>query len=284
MQFDYTTVGHVTIDVLDDGMRRPGGTAFYSALQASRLGLRTRIVTRGLGEEIEALLAPYRDELELEVMPAESTTTLLTRGEGTARSQLLLAWAGPIEEDLELRTAILHLAPVARELPQRWRAGSAFVGLTPQGLLRSWGEPGGELSLAHGPAGAEPAHAELAGRCDALVLSEGERRSAAGLMAAASAAGALVAVTAGPLPTVLHRPDGMTLEVAVPPLPAGPPGADLGAGDVFAAALFVMLAEGAPAERAAAFANAAAAVRMAAAEPSAIGDRDSIAARLREGT
>ena len=36
----YVTVGHVTIDVLPDGERRPGGTAFYSALQAARLGLR----------------------------------------------------------------------------------------------------------------------------------------------------------------------------------------------------------------------------------------------------
>ena len=47
MQFDYTTVGHVTIDVLDDGSRRAGGTAFYSALQAARLGRRALIVTRG---------------------------------------------------------------------------------------------------------------------------------------------------------------------------------------------------------------------------------------------
>ena len=35
----YVAVGHVTIDVLADGRRRPGGTALYSALQAARLGL-----------------------------------------------------------------------------------------------------------------------------------------------------------------------------------------------------------------------------------------------------
>src|SRR2546429_8874944 len=59
-RFDYTTVGHVTIDVLADGSRRPGGTAFYSALQASRLGLRALILTRGAVPEIERLLEPYR--------------------------------------------------------------------------------------------------------------------------------------------------------------------------------------------------------------------------------
>ena len=40
LRFDYTTVGHVTADVLGDGSRRPGGSAFYSALQAARLGQR----------------------------------------------------------------------------------------------------------------------------------------------------------------------------------------------------------------------------------------------------
>ena len=85
-RFDYAAVGHVTIDVLADGTRRPGGTAFYSALQASRLGLRTLILTRGAPREIEQLLAPYRAELELEVQPAEQTTTLHTSGSGAERS------------------------------------------------------------------------------------------------------------------------------------------------------------------------------------------------------
>jgi hypothetical protein len=55
-RFDYTTVGQVTVDVMPDGSRQPGGTAFYSALQASRLGLRTLILTRGVTSEIEQLL------------------------------------------------------------------------------------------------------------------------------------------------------------------------------------------------------------------------------------
>jgi len=83
LRFDYAAVGHVTVDVLADGTRRAGGTALYSALQASRLGLRTVIVTQGVAGEIEELLAPYADELELRVLPARATTTLETAGSGS---------------------------------------------------------------------------------------------------------------------------------------------------------------------------------------------------------
>jgi len=115
LHFDYTTVGHVTIDVLEDGSTQPGGAAFYSALQAARLGLSAQIFTRGNEREIEELLQPYRDELELRIQPARQTTTLQTSGHGESRSQRVLAWAGPIAEDLDFDTSILHLAPVARK-------------------------------------------------------------------------------------------------------------------------------------------------------------------------
>jgi hypothetical protein len=116
VRFDYVTVGHVTVDVLEEtsagtGRRQPGGGAFYSALQAARLGLRAQIVTRGVPDELEALLEPYRAELEVSIAAAEHTTTLETRGDGHARTQRVRAWAGPCEEPTALDTAILHLAP-----------------------------------------------------------------------------------------------------------------------------------------------------------------------------
>ena len=118
--FDYVTVGHVTVDVIAaDGSRRPGGGAFYSALQAARLGLRALILTQGSPPEIEALLAPYRDELELRILPAPATTTFATSWSGGQRSQRVLAWAGPIAGPIEVDTQILHFAPVARETPAR---------------------------------------------------------------------------------------------------------------------------------------------------------------------
>jgi sugar/nucleoside kinase (ribokinase family) len=290
MRFEYTAVGHVTIDELEDGSRRPGGSALYGALQAARLGLRTLIVTRGRAQEIERLLAPYREELELEILPASRTTTLGTRGTGDRRRQWLLAWAGPITGDAAADTAILHIAPVARETPARWPGSASFVGLTAQGLIRRWPEAGGEIS--HAPLAADA----LPPRCDAVVLSEAERAYCAPLFAgrepvssrgrrrssrgAADEAGPLIAVTAGAAATRLYLPD--TSELAVEQ-PAGVETVDdLGAGDVFAAALFVALHEGTGPREAIRFAHAAAAVRLGGSGPGAVGHRARIEERLRQ--
>jgi pfkB family carbohydrate kinase len=296
LHFDYTTIGHVTIDVLDDGSRRAGGAAFYSALQAARLGLRTAIVTRGVAAEIEELVEPYSGELELRILPAAHTTTLRTLGAGfgagsnsgdgardgssaavgssAPRRQRLLAWAGPIAEDIAVETSILHLAPVARESPTRWRGPAAFVGLTPQGLVREWSGEGDEIAVG------KPMRslALLADRCDAIVLSEHERTACASAIDAACAGGAVVAVTAGARPTTILAPAHAGVELEVPAIEQ--PVDDLGAGDVFAAAFFVALAEGQSPLQAASFANAAAAVRMLGVGADAIGERAAIEARL----
>jgi sugar/nucleoside kinase (ribokinase family) len=278
--FDYTTVGHVTVDVLADGSRRPGGSAFYSALQAARLGQRTLILTQG-SPEVERLLAPYRGEIELELLPAPETTTLATAtalatsAHGVQRAQRVLAWAGPIAE-VTVDTAILHLAPVARETPRAWRGRAVFVGITPQGLARDWEARDGAMLSTRPDAEA------IGDRCDALVVSEHERASCAGLISVAIEKGTVVAVTAGARPTAILMPDGREVQVAVPPVQD--PREDLGAGDVFAAAFFVALAEGQPPTKAAAFANAAAAMRVSDLGTEAIGDRPAVQARLHDST
>jgi 1D-myo-inositol 3-kinase len=302
MRFDYTTIGHVTVDVLADGSRRPGGGAFYSALQAARLGLSALILTRGVREEIERLLEPYRDELALEVFDAPQTTTLATSGQGRERSQRLLAWAGEIGSQAAVDTQILHLAPIARETNGRTRGQAAFVGLTPQGLVRDWSAPQRRIVLRTLDLSLLPE------RCDAVVLSEAERDSCAALLepardgipglaggAASRGTSALagepgraderrrpgepvIAVTHGEAPTELRLADGTTARVEVPAVTRMCD--DIGAGDVFAAAFFVALSEGAEPRQAATFANAAAAVRVAADGAGAIGDRAAIEARI----
>jgi sugar/nucleoside kinase (ribokinase family) len=271
--FDYVTVGHVTRDAIDHGTHgiafQPGGSAFYSALQAARLGLRTLVVTQGNPSEIESMLAPYRGELELHTIPAKHTTTLSTRGVGAARTQRMLAWAGPIVEPLELDTAILHLAPVARETPSSWPGSAAFVGITPQGLVRHW-EQGG-IS----PAPLDPSM--LPDRFDAAVISEHERPSCHTLFSVARQRGAHVAVTAGSRPTIVHLPSsgaGPVVQTSTPALVTVRE--DIGAGDVFAAAFFIALADGCTPLEAATFGNAAAAVRIAGVGPGAIGQREAI--------
>ena len=276
IQFEYTTVGHVTADVMPDGTRQAGGGAFYSALQASRLGLRTLIVTRGVPSEIRELLAPHAAELEVRVLQSSATTVLATSGIGRTRSQRILSWAGAMPDGIDVGGGILHLAPVARECPRSWQGAPAFVGLTAQGLARRWTGLGREVQ----PASPDGAALDVAGDCDAIVLSRQESEVCAELLARGAAGGALVAITSESDPNKLRLPDGRTAAVPVPAL-GGPLADDLGAGDVYAAALFVSLANGAGPQEAARFANAAAAVLMLGRGPGATGDRAAVAARLR---
>jgi sugar/nucleoside kinase (ribokinase family) len=268
VRFDYTTVGHVTVDLMSDGTRQPGGSAFYSALQASRLGRRVQILTRGVADEIEELLAPYGEELELELQAAPCTTSLQTSGKGRERAQRVLAWAGAIEPDVHVDTAVLHLAPVARETPSAWRGEAALVGLTPQGLLRTWSSPQDAVVLR----ALEPS--QLPERLDAAVLSATERPFCSALLDGR----AVVAVTDEDEPTELLVPDREPLMLEVPPLTQLLD--DTGAGDVFAAAFFIALSDGESARSAAVFANAAAAVRLSSYGPDAVGDRAAIEARI----
>jgi sugar/nucleoside kinase (ribokinase family) len=290
-RYDYTAVGHVTADVLADGSRRAGGGALYSALQAARLGQRALVITQGVSAEVEELVGAHGGELELDVRPASQTTTFAHLGAGPERRQRVLAWAGPIAPPDAADTSILHFAPVARETPARWRGSAEFIGVTAQGLVRSWDTPGGEV-------GHVPLHAEqLPARCDAIAIGEAERehcawlldaleRSDRSLVAAAGGEGGsarfgrtLLAVTAGAGPTVLHASGRSSHVVEVPAVERLVD--DIGAGDVFAAALFIALCEGRSPLDAVAFGHAAAAVRIAGDGPEAIGRRDAIEARLR---
>jgi sugar/nucleoside kinase (ribokinase family) len=277
VRFEYATVGHVTADVLPDGTRRAGGTALYAALQASRLGLRTLIMTRGVPGEIEELLEPYAGELEVRVIPAEATTTLQTTGSGSARTQRMLAWAGELSDELDPESAIVHLAPVARETSAGWRRRSAYLGLTPQGLARRWRGLGEEVTLSR----PSPEQEALAEHCDAIVLSDTEQDCCAELIAGGIRGGGTVAITAGVAGATLRLADGRSLRVDGPLVED--PADDLGAGDVFAAALFVALYEGRPPAQAGAFAAAAAAVRLSGAGAGAVGDRLAIERRLETG-
>jgi sugar/nucleoside kinase (ribokinase family) len=277
--YDYVAIGHVTIDVIEDhpggALSQPGGGAFYSALQAARLGLRTLIVTKGVPSEIESLLALYREELEVHVLPSEQTTTLATWGAGSSRFQRVRAWAGQIDEPLaevfEAPAAIVHFAPVARETTAKTCADGEFVGLTPQGLVRRWEADGRIYS-------AQLERDMLPRWIDAAVLSASEQASCAPLLEPVAArAAAVVAVTAGVEPIELSLPGGQR---HIPAVAVDRVRDDLGAGDVFAAAFFIALQRGQPATEAARFASAAAAVKVAGVGPEAVGRVQDVEALL----
>ena len=154
-------------------------------------------------------------------------------------------------------------------------------GSLPRGSRAAWDRAEcGERKIVSAPlpGDRDSLEALLPDGCSAVVISEQERVACAPLLGAAADIGAVIAITAGPGATSVHLPGGETARVQAPAV--AEPRDDLGAGDVFAAAFFVALHEGLPPERAAAFARAAAAIRIEGAGADAIGDRSAIEARL----
>ena len=142
---DYLIIGHLTRDLTPDGPRL-GGTASYASLTARALGLRVGILTACE----DCLSAPELDGNGIRIvgMRSDITTTFENIQTPTGRVQYLHSLAPTI--DLSMvpepwrNTPIVHLGPIAREVdPMLARAfSSSFVGLTPQGWMRSWDETG----------------------------------------------------------------------------------------------------------------------------------------------
>jgi sugar/nucleoside kinase (ribokinase family) len=268
LESDYVAVGHVTIDRFADGSYAAGGSALFSTLLAARCGWQAAIVTAGDPAALGDLLAPFEDDVRVLVAePGSELTSLVTSGRGLARSQRVAASA-PEVPFVPVEARVVHLAPVLRETGA-WtgRRLAPLVGLTPQGLLRRWDGPGAEIGLFE-PDGLDAYDA------DVVVLSEAEARCARGLIDAA----ALVVVTREEQPALV-RFEGAAREIAGFSVEAK---GDLGAGDVFAAALLVARAEGLDLDAAVRFAHAAGAAQVAVRGGAhAVPDRAAVEAILR---
>ena len=249
IEAEYVAVGHVTLDTIEGGGRQPGGSVLYAALLAARLGLDAAIVTSGHVGELADLLAPIGDEIRVLVAPSAAVTTLHTAGTGTERSQSVLAHAGPVPM-VHARGRVVHIAPVAREVGVDWCSGcTGFIGLTPQGILRRWGDDG--RVVLHEPPDLAAAAA------DAIVISEVEEFYCRPLFEDADRR-PLVVVTREDRPATAWE---WGAPRDVPPVQVFAR-ADLGAGDVFAAALFIARTETDDVGAAVRFAHAAAAARL----------------------
>ncbi|MBI2845970.1 MAG: hypothetical protein HYX86_05430, partial [Chloroflexi bacterium] len=67
---DFLVIGHITLDLLDQGSR-PGGTAAYAAVTAQRLGLNTALVTAA-GPELD--LKEVLPSIEVSIVISPKTT------------------------------------------------------------------------------------------------------------------------------------------------------------------------------------------------------------------
>ncbi len=135
---DYLTIGHVTKDLAASGFTL-GGTASYASLTANAFGLKAGIFTSfEYGMDVSALSG-----VEIAQKPSEDTTTFENINTASGRKQYLHKVAAPLlvkDIPAESRTTrILHLGPVADEVDTGIARlfPSAFIGLTPQGWMRS---------------------------------------------------------------------------------------------------------------------------------------------------
>lgn len=140
---DYLVIGHITVDLTPAGPAL-GGSAVYSALTARALGLRAGIVTaRGNEIPLNAL-----EGIPVVCGEAPASTTFENLYTPSGRVQYIRQVAPAINLDIVpeawRRARIIHLAPVAQEVPVSLPSGfrPALLGLTPQGWMRAWDKTG----------------------------------------------------------------------------------------------------------------------------------------------
>jgi sugar/nucleoside kinase (ribokinase family) len=229
---DYLVIGHLTEDVTSTGARL-GGTAAFAALTARAFGLRTGIIT-SVGESTS--LQALRGIPVLRV-PAEHSTTFENIRTPSGRKQVLRQQASRITleslPDTWRKASIVHLGPVAQELgPESATAfPSSMLGITPQGWMRAWDEDGNVR-----PCKWESAAAVLP-NAGAVVISREDVHGDEDTIQAMAHQTRVLAVTEGAAGCVLYW-NGDSRRFRAPGVVEVD---DVGAGDVFAAALFIRL-------------------------------------------
>jgi hypothetical protein len=242
----YLAVGSICWDEVPvDGRieRRLGGSVLFAARVARAAGWQAIVLTSGT----EALAHAAREALpgvEVLVQPAEHDTVMRFDDRTELGPCQVPTVADPIDLDRvpegavghrSITAEVVHLAPIMGEVTPRLVdqvTGAGLVGITPQGLLRER-DDAGRLGLV---SRVDPWW--VAG-VDAVVASEQEHHHLGEVLTGSAAA---VAVTRG-AHGCWGRAGATEVDlpgVAVEPSPAG----TIGAGDVFAATLFLGLAEG----------------------------------------
>lgn len=272
----YLVIGNVTQDLLADGSYRLGGTATYSALTATRLGLRTAVLT-----SYQAELTLFADEPGIQVVRVPSPTTTMFENiyAGWARRQFIRAEAAVLRPEhvpVDWReTPIVHLGPIAHEcdpsLVQVLRP--QLLGITPQGWLRSWD---GDGHVHPQPYACAP---ELVRAADVVVLSMEDLGDDREALAHYVRLARLLVLTLGPDGALLIEKGRQTHAPAFDVVEADP----TGAGDVFATAFMIRYYETGDPLVAAQFANCVASFIIESVGTANVPTRESVQKRLVHG-
>ncbi|BCX04909.1 MAG: ribokinase [Candidatus Roseilinea sp.] len=250
---DYLAIGHVTEDVWRDGSVTPGGTAWFASLAARRIVERVSVLTAA-AESYDA--EKFLPGIHVHRIPSPVTTqfeniyTSHGRIQYTRPSSVRLE---PAHLTDELRQSkIMHLAPVCDEVSPDFAIHAppdTFIGVTPQGWLRRWDGTGRVYAK---PWDAAP---QVLARADATVISIDDVAGDWKLALTWAAQARLFVVTLSAEGCIVFL-EGRPYHVPAPQVEEVDP---TGAGDIFAATLFISLQRGWDPLQAAAFANCVAA-------------------------
>ncbi|TKJ30121.1 MAG: hypothetical protein CEE40_06230 [Chloroflexi bacterium B3_Chlor] len=264
----FLAIGHVAKDLTNGGYRL-GGTVVYSALTARNLGQSVGVITSA-GPDVD--LGQLLEDVELVCLPSAVTTTFRNVHERGRRRQYVYAVADRIEAGNVpsgwREAPVVHLGPIAGEFTGDMidLFSSSLVGLTPQGWLRRWDEQGQVYPCQWTQA------EKFLPRVNAVILSEEDLSGEAGTLHSQLGLTQLAVVTEGAKGATLHS-EGKSFHFPARRIRAVDP---TGAGDVFAAAFLVRLAETNDPHEAMRFATAAASVSVRKAGIGSVPDRAQI--------
>lgn len=246
-QPDFLVIGHVTKDVVD-GSFRLGGSVTYSALTASKLGLKVAVLTSA---SPDLNLTSALRGIEVCCIQSRVTTTFRNIYEKGQRRQFVLAVGGHLRaSDVPiawLTTPIVHLGPVADELDADLATifPHAIIGVTPQGWMRGWDEQGTVFAKEWQEAERALAYTSV------LILSQKDIGPYNEIIEGYAAKVPVLVITEGEKGASVHNAGKWHHIPAFPTIEVEP----TGAGDVFAAAYLVHYAKRRDALAAARFAN-----------------------------
>ena len=141
---DFLVVGHITRD-MEAGEARPGGTASYAALTASRLGMRAAILTSAAADIDTEQDLPGVQVVNL---PSPVTTTFENIYDSDGRRQRIRALGNPIPPaglpHERRHCPVVLLGNVANEVDSSFASlfPSSLLGISPQGWMRRWDSEG----------------------------------------------------------------------------------------------------------------------------------------------
>jgi len=244
---DYLVIGHITKDLLDGGFT-VGGTVTYSGLTARNLGRRVGVVTSA-SPDLD--LAEALPGIEVVSVPSPVTTAFQNIYRDGTRQQFIKAVAEKITAEAIppqwLHSPIVQLGPLTQELDEEvvHLFKGSLIGVTPQGWMRQWDDQGRVSPVVWA------APEKVLPFAQVLVLSEEDVGGDMALIQEYVELTEIVVVTAGWKGSTVYHGGQRRYFPARQVSEIDP----TGAGDVYAAAYLVRLAEAGDPWEAAHFAN-----------------------------